>query len=664
MNIEPLYELKERLNVSAVAGISLMSEDFRLKRAIEQMEPLAKKVPVFMKIYQGALKILEVSAKERADALLDELALLDAVLVTQAAAGMEGELLPINEGLNETVYTDAPYSKIATVLEALTTSGSGHYSFIMQMHEENPEMFKDFRLKEALVNGLGAGYIELADTVEQWLSKEDASFLPFLKKGFQPNGKKEMIRRIHVIEGIAGAEENDWYLSMLELAQKEVKEALIYALRHDRKNEELLFNLVKTEKGKGKKAAIWALTRMESPLIYEFFKEQLKKKSNTINMVWKERYFCSSKSDELSDLLADEINNELDLLEEQVARGNNLLSSEECEKINLMFNAMPGKSSEKIINVYRRLAATKVFYGMKEAENKKKPISFWDRNHSYGGLRYVGQQFELRYVAGILTDSILMTKDAKLCELAYECYRKYHEAFLKPALIVALLTKDGDEVFSEFSHYLVPNGEKESEEKRAGRHAIMDTFAMLWYDGVSDQYVCSKMFFDEYLEKNYEINEKIYGEFDIRWIELLTSQKIKKDGSFQKCHSHSKIYEGTAATWDSVLDSLIRPNDSRNCELLGKYFYDRSLYSKMNPGVCYDAIERCHYKLERGVVIQHFKKTKKLHFWGLEYLIERAPMTDEDKRAELNEISELVDKKELKIEGWTEERYLDLLRKI
>ena len=61
MNIEPLYKLKERLNTSAVAGISLMSEDFRLKQAIDQMEPLSKAVPIFGKIYLGALHILEVS---------------------------------------------------------------------------------------------------------------------------------------------------------------------------------------------------------------------------------------------------------------------------------------------------------------------------------------------------------------------------------------------------------------------------------------------------------------------------------------------------------------------------------------------------------------------------------------------------------------------------
>lgn len=46
MNLNPLYELKERLESSIIAGVSLLSEDFRLTRAVEQMEPLSKASPV------------------------------------------------------------------------------------------------------------------------------------------------------------------------------------------------------------------------------------------------------------------------------------------------------------------------------------------------------------------------------------------------------------------------------------------------------------------------------------------------------------------------------------------------------------------------------------------------------------------------------------------
>ena len=85
MNLNPLYELKERLESSIIAGLALLPEDFRLKRAVEQMEPLSKVNPVFRKIFQDAQALF---AKEGAsqgdnnqsDRLLDVLALVDAVL--------------------------------------------------------------------------------------------------------------------------------------------------------------------------------------------------------------------------------------------------------------------------------------------------------------------------------------------------------------------------------------------------------------------------------------------------------------------------------------------------------------------------------------------------------------------------------------------------------
>ena len=49
MNITPLYNLRLRLKNAMVQGTNLLSEDFRLKRAIEEFSPLMKAAPVFAK---------------------------------------------------------------------------------------------------------------------------------------------------------------------------------------------------------------------------------------------------------------------------------------------------------------------------------------------------------------------------------------------------------------------------------------------------------------------------------------------------------------------------------------------------------------------------------------------------------------------------------------
>ena len=50
MNLEPLYDVKTRLEQAAIAGTGLLGEDFRLQRAAEALKPLAGASPVFGKI--------------------------------------------------------------------------------------------------------------------------------------------------------------------------------------------------------------------------------------------------------------------------------------------------------------------------------------------------------------------------------------------------------------------------------------------------------------------------------------------------------------------------------------------------------------------------------------------------------------------------------------
>ena len=83
MNLQPLYDVKARLEQAAIAGTGLLGEDFRLQRAAESLKPLAAASPVFGKIDGGLRALLSAPAEERAGLLLDLLALVDAVAYTQ-----------------------------------------------------------------------------------------------------------------------------------------------------------------------------------------------------------------------------------------------------------------------------------------------------------------------------------------------------------------------------------------------------------------------------------------------------------------------------------------------------------------------------------------------------------------------------------------------------
>ena len=84
MNLEPLYELKNRLENVSIVGINLVKDDFRLQRAVDQMKGYASVAKVFKQIYEMGQKLIEGDEEDKCDLLLDLLALLDAVLCTQA----------------------------------------------------------------------------------------------------------------------------------------------------------------------------------------------------------------------------------------------------------------------------------------------------------------------------------------------------------------------------------------------------------------------------------------------------------------------------------------------------------------------------------------------------------------------------------------------------
>ena len=143
VNLQPLYDVKERLEQAAIAGAGLLGEDFRLQRAAESLKPLAGASPVFGKIDAGLTQLLSAPAAERAGLLLDLLALVDAVAYTQGRTGVEGELSPMPAGQGR--YLELSYSQLHPLLSALTTTGGGRMEIIQAAWENHPEFFTDYR---------------------------------------------------------------------------------------------------------------------------------------------------------------------------------------------------------------------------------------------------------------------------------------------------------------------------------------------------------------------------------------------------------------------------------------------------------------------------------------------------------------------------------------
>ena len=123
MDAKPIYELRSRMRAATIAGTSLLSEDFRFKRAAEAMKPLEASSPVFSKIGEQIHRLLAPDCPAPAQTLLETLTLVDAVLCTLAAVEANSSIVPLEiQQYDSDIVINAPYSLLYHLRDAITLS--------------------------------------------------------------------------------------------------------------------------------------------------------------------------------------------------------------------------------------------------------------------------------------------------------------------------------------------------------------------------------------------------------------------------------------------------------------------------------------------------------------------------------------------------------------
>ena len=622
MDLTPLYELRERLRAGAIAGAALAADDFRLARALEGLTPLEKASPVFAKLGQLARSVLAPDCQDRAGALLDAITLCDAVLTTQGAVAVPGELEGLPPRAGGTALTNAPYSVVAPLVEALTTSGSGHYSTVVDTHETHPELFSDYRVRDALVKALGAKYAELADTAGQWLCQEDKSILPLLTQGFDPAGKKEMARRVQVIDTIAGGSLNDWYISQLEGAKKQVRVMLIYALRHCPENLELLLKLAKTEKYDNKDAARWALARIQNPGALPFWREMME-----ADLIENGRFFMASNSPAATALTAELLEREL---EDLLAPDDAPWYTEKEKRLANLLYALVGKTGPAICDAYRKGAAlgTKLD-GSRAWKNGKGHINeqmFFQRP---GGQKH---PFSVALVE-VLNQSIQWNPDPGLCTLAEELYESYGGLWAGPAVCAALLTKGAEEAAAVGKKLLAPSllerltGKEEKQllmnlvfGELAGPGGALPDFMRQGMDIVRPAY--------------RRLNNDPAGLVKAFWVDLYyTPIAAPLDGWWYDLMMRHRM--------DQKLQYFIDKEDPALCQKIGEYFCHRIKMGVLDMPLQYafSALTGCGWTQWKGLLLSYIQHTSQsVHYWEVRNILQYLPISSKEKGEELADI--------------------------
>ncbi len=629
MDTTPIYELRARLRAAGIAGTSLLSEDFRLKRAYEAFKPLEAASPVFAKLGQLTTQLLAPDCPNLQNALLDTITLADAVICTLGTVDIKGEVADLDivdtERNTGSIIVNAPYSTLKELLEALTTSGSGHYAYVCDVRENRPELFRDYRVRYALVQALGAPYAELANEVKQWMKEDqDKTILPLLYKDFDPQGKKDMVRRVMVIDAIAGAEANDFYLEMLKGAQKDIRLALLNALRHNSDNVTLLLDLAKKEKGKNKDKVLELLAEMEEAKACDFYQEMMKKKPE--NALQNLKNTTTEWSAELVAAQCNEMLVQIDALDKTTSDEKKFEVSERLQKV---IRALFGKGGTIICECYRSLLARKDKINplFRETWKVDKKNNYTDILR-YGVLDITEESFSSSFAASarkieialgkILHHSLLVNPDTALQELALELYTG-NVNFL-PAAVTAKLIRN-----EECTQWLIMSVPEQSKEHM---NAVLEAAIYIEWDQKQKGYQFAGNYIDTYAD-SYE-----YEHYNpLKTVEVpipLTHAKEIMDWL--------KRY-GTKAA-DDILGKWVALNDKEQCQEMGEYFYKRALVSPDNHSDIY-YMKKCGWTVCKGLGVKYIKNNPNVTAWSLYYWLSDL---SEDKAAVMEEAKAICDK--------------------
>ncbi len=265
MDISKFYELRTRLYNAAAAGCMTVSEDFRLKRAVEDFKPLAEANKAFAKLYSLCGELL--SSEKPEGVIPDCIALADALAVTQGIFADNAETTPA-EGIF--APTEKPASALAAV-EALIHKGSAE---LWKLPKEYKDTLRDPRVISKFLDELETGRSNENFNVFCEIMCEicGKALVPALKATVKETG-----RQLQYIVKLSGDEENEYFRALAadENTPEKVRLAAISALSCSQDNGALLAELFNTGKAKVKQAALLTMAEMDAPEAEPIFEKLL-----------------------------------------------------------------------------------------------------------------------------------------------------------------------------------------------------------------------------------------------------------------------------------------------------------------------------------------------------------------------------------------------------
>ena len=538
MNFEPLYELKNRLENIAVVGINLAKDDFRLQRAVEQIKEYSTVAKVFKQIYDMGNSLISTDDEDKCDIFLDLLALLDAVLCTQATTYSREKPQEIKSiAKNKDFYKELHYSELSPLIYAFTETGGGRYQVIENTIKNTSEIMNDFRVKTYMIKGLSDSYTAIGDLMIEELRKLGKEVIPLLKDGFDPQGKREMLARLDIISHIGKENENDFYKYCIENGSKEIKEFAIGALKYSQDNIDYILDLTKTEKGKLKNKVFEVLSYMNDSRAEKEWDKFFKKKplENIEYLRWTDQKWATDYLNNFIGVYIEELKNR----SFKTAEERRIVENEVTRICSVILN----KRTDKILSLFKDL------YPYNKYEIKK-----------------------------ILSFYIVTDLNKELTDLIKELARKYEGEFLEQEFLISLLQNKPETVYKNFSKYAGVGGleeeikklfnslfkdnkiSKNKEEAKAQEEfrTLFNVIFHIYYNEESKEYILQ---WSNMITYN-SIQIKLSG-FDKRWYDVIFELD---DDYYEKWNYYS--------SYNTSIKRLYNPDIKGMKEKYGAFYYN------------------------------------------------------------------------------------------
>ena len=246
MNTAPFYELHDRLYDCASAGCASIAEDFRLKRAVEGMAPLAEANKTFARLRDMCAKLF--TGPEPALLLADCIALADALAVVQGHYTNAEESHPGTLEYDVECNMEAGWRSVKSLWAAILTK-SPH---LKELDPDEYKLLGDPRILEQFICASGEKSENIAAFAREMCAAYGDSIVPPLKASLDLSDEKCPGVQIDYIADTAGSAENDWYLALAENegAPQNVRIKAIQALARDSANAPRLLDFCRTERAR------------------------------------------------------------------------------------------------------------------------------------------------------------------------------------------------------------------------------------------------------------------------------------------------------------------------------------------------------------------------------------------------------------------------------